>query len=36
MSDEKIPELEAELAAAQRTIDVLIARLERRRGRGPA
>jgi signal transduction histidine kinase len=30
MSDaEKIPELEAELSAAQRTIDVLIARLER-------
>ena len=29
MSDDRIPELEAELAAAQRTIEVLIARLER-------
>lgn len=29
MSDERISELEAELAAAQRTIEVLIARLER-------
>src|SRR3984885_16339267 len=28
-SDERIAELEAELAAAQRTIDVLVARLER-------